>query len=105
MSATTFEDLVRIAASTEAPGMHDECGACEAAIGEPCTLNCDNRGAAARDAVRAEVVEMTGERFREVLKDAREREARDDETPGFFWAWWAVDAEAQARGLDCPVGI
>ncbi|WP_434593321.1 hypothetical protein [Streptomyces sp. A5-4] len=98
MSAITFEDLVHTALQLPTASTDGECGTCGAESGEPCTLSCDDRGAQARKEVRAFLIHPPGAQFEEVLKDAREREERDDETPGFFWAWWAVDDEAERRG-------
>ncbi|WP_432001598.1 hypothetical protein [Streptomyces sioyaensis] len=95
----TFDELVAIGRDTQNGDLGDRCLTCRAAAGEPCTLDCDDRGGAARKVVGAMVAGLAGEQFEEVLRAAREREARDDETPGFFWAWWAVDDEATARGL------
>lgn len=94
-----FDELVKVGRDTPAYHEEDDCLVCGAETGEPCTLDCDQRGGEARKAVRAKVVGLTGEQFEKVLRAAREREARNDETPGFFWAWWAVDDEAAARGL------
>lgn len=43
--------------------------------------------------------------FVSVLRTALEREMRDDQMPGFYWVWWAVADEAEARGIDCPLGL
>ncbi|WP_433856690.1 hypothetical protein [Streptomyces kronopolitis] len=94
-----FDELVGIGRDTPAYHEGDDCLTCGAETGESCTLDCDDRGGEARKAVREQVAGLSGEQFEKVLRAAREREARDDETPGFFRAWWAVDDEAAARGL------
>ncbi|MGW4731805.1 hypothetical protein ACWEQC_22025 [Streptomyces shenzhenensis] len=105
MSAITFEDLVQLAARTQPADVSEVCGTCGAAADATCTLDCDNRGAAAVDEVTNQIADLPCAEFEKILRSAREREARDDETPGFFWAWLAVDTEAEARGMVNPVGI
>ncbi|MEU7323379.1 hypothetical protein ABZ682_22930 [Streptomyces griseoviridis] len=104
MSAITVEELVQIAARTQ-PVTDEECGTCSAEAGEPCTQSCDSRGEAAKDKVADRIGDLPRADFENVLRSALEREARGDEAPGFFWVWWAVDAEAEARGMSTPVGI
>lgn len=95
----TFDELVAIGRDTQLDDRDEPCGICEAEPGELCGVECDKRGELAERRVRELVGNLPGEQFEELLAAAREREARDDETPGFFWAWCAVDEEATARGL------
>lgn len=105
MSATTtLDDLIRHGLTVQTD-THEHCGTCEARIGEPCTVDCDTRGEQSTEAIGALLREMPGDQFRQLLAEARKRNARDDETPGFHWAWRAVDIDASERGLDAPVGI
>ncbi|MEU6595292.1 hypothetical protein ABZ923_39880 [Streptomyces sp. NPDC046881] len=105
MITITFDDLVRVALNAQPVTTDEECLTCGAEVGQPCTLKCDARGEAAKDMVADLIGDLPREEFQTILREAREREARDDDTPGFFWAWWEVDDEAQARGIGCPVGI
>ncbi|NGO66773.1 hypothetical protein [Streptomyces boncukensis] len=95
----TFDELVKIGRDTQNDDLGDECLICQAEPGQPCGVDCDKRGELAARRVREMTVNLPGEQFEELLAAAREGEARDDETPGFFWAWLAVDEEATARGL------
>ncbi|QKW06959.1 hypothetical protein HUT18_11685 [Streptomyces sp. NA04227] len=98
----TFDELVSIGRDTQATDLNKRCLICEVEPGTPCTESCDKRGEAAARRVRDLVKNLPGAQFEELLAVAREREASDDETPGFFWAWSAVDEEATARGLGRP---
>ncbi|MEV6738669.1 hypothetical protein AB0N14_17740 [Streptomyces sp. NPDC051104] len=105
MSAITFESLVRVALKAQPCDTSDECGVCGAGADELCAVDCDNRGEVAMDQVADLIGDLPRDEFVSILRSALEREMVDDETPGFFWAWSAVDDEAQVRGLGCPVGI
>ncbi|MEU8870470.1 hypothetical protein AB0D24_04755 [Streptomyces javensis] len=94
-----FDELVKVGRDTPAYHEEDDCLDCGAKTGKPCDLDCDHRGGAAKKAVRAKIADLPTAQFEELLRVARKREAEDDETPGFFWAWWAVDEEAIARGV------
>ncbi|WP_158012960.1 hypothetical protein [Streptomyces sp. Root369] len=59
----------------------------------------------ARPGMCALVGALPRDEFVSVLRTALEREMRDDQMPGFYWVWWAVADEAEARGIDCPLGL
>lgn len=101
-----FDELVKVARDEPPYTLSEECGTCGAEIGANCTVDCDTCGEKAVQAVRKLLDPLDGEEFAKMLRAAREREARDGETPGFFWAWEAVNDEADERGVDVPpVGI
>lgn len=93
----TFDDLVKIGRDAQPDRDGQECGICRAEPGEPCGVECDKRGELAKRSVGELVINLTNEQFEELLAVARERQERDDQTPGSFWAWLAVDEEAMAR--------
>ncbi|KQW13546.1 hypothetical protein [Streptomyces sp. Root369] len=105
MSVITFEDLVQVARNAQPVITDEECLTCGAEVGQPCAFSCDQRGEAAKDEVAVLVGDLPREEFVRVLRTAMERDMNGDQAPGFFWAWWVVDDEAQARGLGCPVGL
>ncbi|MGW2951547.1 hypothetical protein [Streptomyces eurythermus] len=105
MITITFEGLVQVALQAQPATTDEECLICGAEVGAPCALKCDARGEVAKDMVADLIGDLPREEFVTILREAREREARGDETPGFFWAWREIDDEAQARGMGCPVGI
>lgn len=98
MIVIDFDELVRIGRDTQISNRREPCGICQAKPPQPCTLFCDARGDAAVRRVRDLLKNLPSEQFETLLDIARQSEARDDETPGFFWAWLAVTDEAFDRG-------